>query len=288
MTLAEAEGIVRRLRRHFFLALAARVLIIALVVVVFFGALVQDEVIAEADTLPYAIVFATFLWILLTAVSVRQIRTANQASVYISSGRLDLAERQLKSAIHQFSLYGMGKLLACHNLAVVAHGQKDYQVAAVLCDGVVALRGSISRSLGRLCRILLADCRLLLGDTGSARTAIGPLSLGNPTLSLSEELMLLPIVLRCQIAEGDFERAARESLPRKVWLAELLDAPKAALVHALLARACDRLGDAEAAGFLQRRAELYHDLEELAQEYEILQDSPSGAGTADNNTDSAP
>lgn len=287
MTLSEAKALVRLLRRHSFLASVSRVLVLLVVVIGFLGALVQGEADGSAQALWYAAVFAALLWILLTVFSVRQVRAANQASVYISSGRLDLAEEQLKSAMHQFSLYRAGKLLACHNLAVVAHGQKNYQAAAELCDGVISLCGGISRSAGRLCRILLADCRLFLGDSVSALQAIEPLSLHDPALSLSERLMLLPIELRCQIVEGQFEQAG-ESLSWKVRLAELLDAPKASLVHALLARACHQAGQMEAAAFLQRRAELYHDLRELAEDYEILQDSAPETPTADNNAANAP
>jgi hypothetical protein len=177
MTLDEAKALVRLLRRHLFLASVSRVGLLALVMVGFFGAMVQEETDGGTDALWYAVMFAVVLWILLTMFSVRQIRMANQASVYMSSGRLDLAEEQLKSAIRQFTLHRMGKLQACHNLAVVAHGQKNYEAAAELCDGVISLCGGLSRKVCRLCRILLADCRLFLGDSGSASRAIEPLSL---------------------------------------------------------------------------------------------------------------
>jgi hypothetical protein len=98
--------------------------------------------------------------------------------------------------------------------------------------------------------------------------------------------MLLPIELRCRTAEGDYERAA-ESLGWKVRLAELLEAPKAALVHALLARACRHTDRSEVATFLQRRAELYGDLGELAGEYQTPLGSAPGAISADNNRDTA-
>jgi hypothetical protein len=146
-------------------------------------------------------------WVVLAMFSARQIRATNQANVYISNGRLDLAEEQLKSAMQLFSLYRTGKLLVCHNLAVVAHGQKNYSVAAALCDGLIESGVSVTRGIGRMCRILLADCRLLLGDTVSAIRAISPLRLDDPGMSLNERLMLLPIELRCQAAEGEYSRS---------------------------------------------------------------------------------
>jgi len=286
MTLNEAKALVKRLRRHFYMASILRMPILTLVAIGLLGSMLLNEAQGHANALWYAAMFAALLWILLTVFSVRQVRAANQASAYIASGRLDLAEEQLKSALHQFSLYRAGKLLACHNLAVVVHGRKNYQAAAELCDAVITLHGGVSRSVGRLCRILLADCRLLLGDSASALRAIEPLSLRDPALSLSEQMMLLPIELRCQIAMGQYE-SAWESLAWKVRLAELLDAPKASLVHALLARACQAAGKTEEASFLQRRADLYHDQKELAEDYNIPQDSAPVTPTADNNADSA-
>lgn len=284
MTLDEAKALVGVLRRHLLLARLSRVVVLILVLCGFLGAILLRTSGGAADAMWYTAVLASLLWILLTVFSVRQIRGANRASAYISSGRLDLAEEQLKSALRQFSLYRMGKLLACHNLAVVAHGQKDYQAAAALCGGVIAQGGGMSQSVGRLSRILLADCRLFLGDAASANAVIEPLVGVHPALSLAEQLMVLPIELRCHIGQERFEQAGR-SLPQKVRLAELLDAPKASLVHALLAQACRQTGKAEAAAFLQRRAELYHDQGELAGDYQILGDWPPAYPNADNNVD---
>lgn len=288
MTLEEAQGLVRSLRRDMLVASLWRVAAVTLVAIAFGGAIAEDLGDHDGNGLWTAAIFAVLLWILLAVFSARQVRAANQASVFISSGRLDLAEQQLKTAMRRFSLYKSGKLLACHNLAVVAHGQKHYQAAAALCDGVMSLRREASRpSVARLSRILLADCRLSLGESASASEAIAPLSLDDPALNLPERLMLLPIVLRCQTLEGDYQ-AAGERLSWKVRLAELLEAPKAALVHALLAGACHHLGKVDEAAFLYRRAGLYHDLRELAEEYEILRDSALACQGADNNTDSAP
>ncbi len=283
MTGNEAASLVKTLRRHLMLATVARVLLLSIVLLGFIGAVIAPTRNSGVDALWLAAVFAVGGWIVLAFFSARQVRATNQASIYISTGRLDLAEEQLKSAMQLLSLYRTGKLLVCHNLAVVAHGQKNYSVAAELCDGLIAAGVGVSRGLGRMCRILLADSRLFLGDTGAAVKAIAPLRLDDPKLSLSEKLMLLPIELRCQISQGEFNGAV-DSLGGKVGLAELLDSPKAALVHAILARACRSLGRSAEAAFLMDRARLYHDLEELKLEYPILRDSPNEDPLADNNT----
>lgn len=294
MTLAEAQTVVRTLRRHFFLASVARVALLTLVLAGLLGAAVRSQIDDTAQALWSASMFGALVWVTLTMLSARQIRAANQASAYISSGQLELAEEHLKNAVALFSLFRGGKLLACHNLAVIAHNRKDYRTAAELCDCILAVSSGISRSLGRLCRILLADCRLFLGDLEAALRAIAPLAIREPpgslpgptvgdaaeprrareSLSLSEQLLLLPVQLRCQIEAGDFIRAT-ESLSWKVRLAELLDSPRAALVHVLLSIACGGLGDAATSRFLRVRGALYHDLGELATEYPIVQGSPA-------------
>jgi len=231
---------------------------------VFFATPVQ-----RLDSLWSAATLVGMAWVLLTALSARQMRAANQAAAFMAAGRADLAEQRLKHAIHQFSLYRRGKLMVCHALAVIAHGRKDYHVAAELCDGIVSTCGHLSRRIVRLCRILLADCRLALGDNRAAGSALGPINLGLPDLNLVEQLMLLPVELSCQIGRGDYAAAAA-NLGWKIRRAELLDSPKAALVHALLARACREIGRTECAELLRRKAELYHDMKDLQKEYALL------------------
>lgn len=269
MTPAEAAALVRTLKRQLWLARLTRWLLLAIIVLGVIAASREPDAAVQRQRLWTAAMFAGLAWVLLTATSARQVRASNQASVYMSTGRLDLAEEHLKSALQSFSLFKAGKLLVCHNLAVVEHGRKNYSAAAELCDGLLSLGAGLGRGVGRMCRILLADCRLFLGDSLAALRAIDPLHLHAPALNLAEQLLLLPVELRCQIAQGDFARAA-DDLPRKVRLAELLDSRRAALVHALLARACARLGKSAEARFLDRRAALYHDLEPLRSEYPIL------------------
>ena len=281
MTATEAHQVVRALRRQFLTASVSRAILLIVVALGLFATGMGSTFEWRSDLLLSAAVLAGIAWLVLTVVSIRQIRAANQASGYIASGRLDLAEEQLKSALRQFSLYRNGKLLACHNLAVVAHGRKNYQAAAELCDGVISLRGGLSGVTRHLCRILLADCRLFLGDIVAARRAIEPMSLRDPALGLAEQMLLLPVELRCQIADGEYEKAA-SSLAWKVGRAELLDSPKAALTHALLAIACREVGRRDTAAFLERRAGLYHDAGALADEYETLRDSHPSGTSADN------
>jgi len=282
MSGTEAHRLIQSLRRQFLLATVTRVTLLSVVGLGFvLGTLWQAHFQRGSELMWSAASLAAIAWLTLTFYSVRQIRVAHQASAFIASGRLDLAEERLKNALRKFSLYRNGKLLACHHLAVVAHGRKSYRAAAELCDGMISLPGGPLVATRRTCRILLADCRLFLGDVLAASRAIAPLRLDGADLGLAEQLLLLPIELRCQIAAEQYEEAAR-ALPWKLKRAELLDAPRAALVHALLAQAARKTGKGPVADFLQRRAELYHDLDDLAEEYPALRDLAPRARSADN------
>jgi len=282
MSGGEAHRLIQTLRRQFLLASLTRSILLVIIALSFvFGALWRADAAYRAELMWSISSVAAIAWVVLTFYSVRQVRAAHQASGFIASGRLDLAEDKLKSTIRQFSLYRNAKLLACHHLAVVAHGRKSYQAAAELCDGMISLPGSPPMATLRTCRILLADCRLLLGDVVAARQAIAPLKLRGPELNLAEQLLLLPIELRCQITAEQYDEAA-ESLAWKVKRAELLDSPTAGLVHALLAIAADHTDQLQIAAFLRRRADLYHGLAELAAEHDFLRDlAPELVRTAD-------
>jgi len=282
MSGGEAHRLIQTLRRQFLLATLARSVLLMVVALGFvFGTLWQADSHYRSEVMWSISSLAAIAWVVLTFYSVRQVRAAHQASAFIASGRLDLAEEKLKSTLRQFSLYRNAKLLACHHLAVVAHGRKGYQAAAELCDGMISLPGGPPGTTLRTCRILLADCRLSLGDIAAARQAIAPLNLQGPDLNLAEQLLLLPIELRCQITAEQYGAAA-ESLPWKVKRAELLDSPTAGLVHALLSLAADGIGQSRMADFLRRRADLYHGLAELAEEHDFLRDLAPEAISADN------
>jgi|ERR1043166_9081937 tetratricopeptide (TPR) repeat protein len=274
MTRIQAKSIIRGLRRNVLIATLISLFLMGILSFSLVGVAILSSSSFRTQSLWSAATFAGLAWVMLTVLSARQVRSANQAAAYLSAGRFDLAEQELTAALQTFSLYRTGKLLVCHNLAVVVHGQKNYIAAAELCDGIISLQRRSNPGVGRVCRILLADCRLFLGDTLAAFKALQPLIRRRSELSLGEQLLLLPIELRCTVADGRYEDAVRD-LPGTIRRAELLDSPRAALVHALLAKACKALGREAQGRRLEERAELYHDLSELQKEYAVLGDSPA-------------
>ena len=262
MTFEKAQSITRILGRQVFLTRACRALlfiaIIASALLAFFAPVIG---LADyADQFWTMAIFTAGSWMVMSILGFRQVKTANQAAIYIASGRLDLAETHLCDAVLGFNPHPRGKLMACHNLAVVTHGQHDYAAAAELCRCIIKLSGRSLRDMVKLCRILLADCLMEIEQVEAADLAIRPLRAEPDMLSLDQKLLLLPIQLRCDAARGEFQSVV-DDMPQKIRHAEMLDAPKAGLCHALLAKACERLNRATEAGFLRERAELYHDID---------------------------
>lgn len=269
MTTGDAEILLRNLRRDIGISVATR----ALFAGIFGLGLVAASLSADAGQRLAFVFGATMIaalgWAVLSAMSVGQLRAASQATYFIAAGQSDLAEQQLRQALGSFSIYANAKLMLCHNLAVIAHGRGDYAAAAKLCDGVLRFPGRLARQSRSTTRMLLADCRLLLNDLAGASAVLEGLRFDDARLSLAQRQMLLPIVVRRDVLAGRFSDAA-EHLAAKTKLAEMMDAPRAALVHALLAHACEMVHKAREAAYLASRAALYHDLAEFVPQFPML------------------
>lgn len=258
MTDGEARQLIQNVRLQFRLTTLMKLALLTAIAAALVWLPLRVDPHQRLDVIGIVATLAVALWMGLTLLSVRQVRSAGRATLYIASGRLDLAEAQLVEAIRAFTLSRSGTLMACHNLAVVEHGRSRFAVAAEICRGVLNLGVRLPAELARTCRILLADCCLILGDEPSAARALGTLRTNDPSLGLTEQILLLPIELQCQLARKDYSAAAAD-LRWKVRRAELLDAPKASRVHRLLAEACQALGMTPQANFLLRRAAVYGD-----------------------------
>ncbi len=280
MTDGEARRLIQNVRLQFRLSTLMKLILLAAVAAGLVLLPLKFDPQRRFDIIGIVATAAIVIWLGLTLLSVRQVRSAGRATLYIASGRLDLAEAQLVEAIRAFTLSRAGTLMACHNLAVVEHGRSRFNVAAEICRGVLSLGVRLPTDLARTCRILLADCYLILGDELAATRALGTLSTRDPVLGLTEQILLLPIELQCQLARKEYSGAA-SNLAWKVRRAELLDSVKASRVHRLLADACRATGQEQQAVFLERRARVYEGYEATTETG--LPDSDSADTSADNN-----
>lgn len=216
-------------------------------------------------------------WLVLLMKATRQAREVQTGSALLATGQLDEAEVWLMKVMGRFSLSLQAKLLACAELASLLFRQNRYQDVADTCRELLRQPLNRMQNVMVAARLLLADSLLLLDRIQEAYEAMRPIY--DYPLSLTEQMKLLPVQLRYELA-ANHAASAVKALPEKVKIAELLDAPQAALVHALLAEACLRQAMNRQGQFLLERARLYHDLEPLAQRYAVLAPiaAPPGGG----------
>jgi hypothetical protein len=207
------------------------------------------------------------IWIALLIKSMGLARRIQTGSTLLSLGQLDDAEVWLRQAMMCFSFSARSKIVACQQLASLFFRRDSYAEAIVLCRELLRHRLRGLRNVWINARLLLADSLLMLDEVAGAYEALGPVC--NVSLSLAERMKLLPIRLRYELA-ADHAASCVQSLKEKVRIAELLDAPRAALVHALLAEACRRQAMPAQQAFLCERARLYHDLNELVERYPLI------------------
>ncbi|MGB9625724.1 MAG: hypothetical protein ACPMAQ_12780 [Phycisphaerae bacterium] len=203
-------------------------------------------------------------WLLLVIVSVRTARTAHLASALLSLGRLDEAEEALADVLKSFSIFRSTLLRASQQLGTLLHARQEHGQAVKVFQAILrSVRSGLrrQRSLEAAIRLMWADCELAVGNLTGAYEAFRPVY--TMQLGLSERLLLLPVELRYDLAAGHARHAAG-NLAEKIRLAELLESPQAASVHAMLAEACRGAGMPAQAEFLERRACLYRTAESPA------------------------
>ena len=199
--------------------------------------------------------------------SARLAQEVRTASVLLRTGQLDDAEAWLRRAIERFALSRQAKLLAGQQLASLFSRRDAHSQVVAICQELLRHPARRLRNVWINTRLLLADSLLMLDRVNEAYEALRPLY--DSPLSLADRTRLLPIQLRYELASGHAASAV-QALAEKVRIAELLDSPRAALVHALLAEACRRQAMPEQHGFLAERARLYHDLGPLAKRYTAI------------------
>src|SRR5438477_1197787 len=117
MTPTEAGTLIRILERDLRVARLARAALLAILLLGIAAAAATSERAGQIRRLWIGGTAAALAWAGLTIISTRQLKAANQASIFVANGRLDLAETQLRESLRAFSIYAGAKLLACHNLA---------------------------------------------------------------------------------------------------------------------------------------------------------------------------
>jgi len=263
---ATLEPVLARFRRQMFLLRVAQVGAVVAFVLGMAGMTVAPSEWARRSMF-LGLVALVAVWVLLTLRSLRIMRQVHAGGVLLSIGRLDDAEVWLRRGMSTFSLSARVNLLAGQLLGMVFLRQGAYGQVIELCRTLLRQCRRRGGRLGIEIRLLLADSLLRLDRLDEAGQVLD--SIDESSLWLEGRMRLLPIILRYHLAAGDPEQAVRD-LKSKLRIAELLDPPNAAFVHALLAEACRQTGRTEQQAFLAERAALYHDLQPLAGDWPII------------------
>lgn len=275
MTLTQIQDQLRRFRRQMLMIRVVRAGLLLFVI----GAVVWATALpapGNKQTVFLVAMGSLLLWFLLMVSSARFAQQVQAGSTLLSIGHLDDAEVWIRRALARFSLSARGKMLAGQCFASLFFRRDKHPEVVAICRELLRYRLLARvRSIWVNVRLMLADSLLMLDRVGEAYEVMRPVYDDGP-LSLAERMKLLPIQLRYELA-ADHAGSAVQALDEKVRIAELLDSPRAALVHALLAEACRRRAMPDCQAFLSERARLYHDLDSLAERYPVI--APIAAGT---------
>jgi hypothetical protein len=266
LTSTELEALLQKFRRQIKLIRVLRVaMLVATVAAVLWAAQLPRP---ENKRLIFGIFLGTLMvWGLSLMNAARLARCVRTAGALLSIGQLDDAEVWLRRVIERFSLSVRTKILACQQIASLFFRQDAHEQVVTICGELLKQHLTGLRHIWVNTRLMMADSLLMLNRISDAYDAVRPVY--DAPLSLSDRMKLLPIQLRYELA-ADHAAAAVQGIPEKLQIAELMDAPRAALVHALLAEACRRSHLPEQQAFLSERAWLYHDLDQLATRYPLI------------------
>lgn len=216
----------------------------------------------------FGVFIATLMiWVVSLINTSQQTRLVRTAGALLGIGQLDNAEVWLQRALRRFTLSIRTNAMVLQHFASLLFRRDAHEQVVQICRSLLKQHFAGLRQIWVNTRLMMADSLLMLDEVAEAYEAIRPVC--DVELSLADRMKLLPIQLRYELA-ADYPDSALQNLPEKLQLAELLDAPRAALVHALLAEACRRTHKPEQEAYLARRARLYHDLEPIASRYPII------------------
>ncbi|MGQ9648881.1 MAG: hypothetical protein ACUVXJ_02095 [Phycisphaerae bacterium] len=279
MSFAELDNLLRRFHRRINQIAAIRVLaILAVASLAVWSTWEPTQLDRRVAALLVAVVLAG--WIVLALVSFHLARMLQMARILLGTGQTDNARVWLGRVMTGWSLSSRIQLAACQHLASSFSAKDGHEEVVSICRELLRHRLGRLKSVAVNTRLMLVDSLLMLDRVGEAYEALKPLS--DLPLSLADRMKMLPIQLRYELRAGQ-PALAVESLSEKVRIAELLESPQAALVHAMLAKACRRHGMHAQAEFLMRRARLYADLAPLAQRYKVIADIAATDGGPDTH-----
>ncbi len=262
----ELDQLLRSFRRHVIMSTGLR---IAMFVLLGIGLMVSMSMPQESSRrMTMAVLGVGLMLVVLAAMgTLKMTRDVQAGNLLLNRGKLAEAAASLRRAIGRFSFSSQGRFIAVQQFGILLQQQHAYGEVVRLCREMLRYRLKRWRSVCFSVRVMLADSLLMMNREAEAYDAMRPVF--DQPMSLLERIRILPVQLRYELASDNAASAVKD-LPEKAKLAELMDGPRASLVHALLAEACERQAMTEERDYLLQKAWLYHDVTKLAERYGIL------------------
>lgn len=236
-------------------------LITAVVSAVLITLLLPGLVIVSGLIAP-AIVLGLWLWL-----SISTARVARSLAMFgqLVANEPGKAEDALREMLSVKPVMRWARLLSYHRLAGMRHLQRRFTETAAICLCLLSqpLKGPAAATRPHLL-LMLAEAQLEVGNLPGAYHALAHLQ--QTRLGLSQSLQRLAIQTRYELAIGAYDHALHRARA-KVELAELMPARHCAAMHAMLATAAQRAGQARQSDWLWERTRLLAG-PELMQQFE--------------------
>ena len=198
-----------------------------------------------------AVVLGLWLWL-----SVSTARVARSLTTFgeLMAAEPDQAEDALREMLSVKPVMRWARLLSYHRLAGLRHLQRRFAETSAICLCLLSqpLKGPAAATRPHLL-LMLAEAQLEIGNLPGAYQALAHLQ--QTRLGLAQSLQRLAIQTRYELAVGAYDHALRRARV-KVELAELMPAKHCAAMHAMLATAAQRAGEARQSDWLWERTRL--------------------------------
>ncbi|MFK7790720.1 MAG: hypothetical protein AB8C95_14660 [Phycisphaeraceae bacterium] len=198
-----------------------------------------------------AIVLGLWLWL-----SVSTARVARSLATFseLMASEPSKAEDALREVLRIRPVMRWARILSYHRLAGLRHLQRRFTETAAICLCLLSqpLKGPAAATRPHLL-LMLAEAQLEIGNLPGAYHALAHLQ--QTKLGLAQSLQRLAIQTRYELAIGAYDSAMHRARA-KVELAELMPAKHCATMHAMLATAAQRSGQAQQSDWLWQRTRL--------------------------------
>lgn len=228
-----------------------RGLLIAGVVLAILLTLLIPSMVLVSGLLAPAVVLGLWLWL-----SVSTARVARSLATFgeLMANEPKQAEEALGDMLSVKPVMRWARLLSYHRLAGLRHLQRRFAETSAICLCLLdqPLKGPAAATRPHLL-LMLAEAQLEIGNLPGAYHALAHLQ--QTKLGLAQSLQRLAIQTRYEITIGAYD-AALHRARAKVEMAELMPAKHCAAMHAMLATAAKRAGQARQSDWLWERTRL--------------------------------